>query len=25
MRVTSITLTSGLAIGYSEHDGNINA
>ena len=25
MRVTSITLTSGLAIGYSEHDGNRNA
>lgn len=25
MRVTAITLTSGLAIGYSEHDGNINA
>jgi len=25
MRVTAITLTSGLAIGYSEHDGNVNA
>ena len=25
MRVTAITLTSGLAIGYNEHDGNINA
>ena len=25
MRVTSITLASGLAIGYNEHDGNINA
>ena len=25
MRVTSITLTSGLAIGYNEHDGNRNA
>ena len=25
MRVTEITLTSGIGIGYSEHDGNPNA
>ena len=25
MRITAITLTSGIGIGYSEHDGNANA
>ena len=25
LRTTAITLTSGIGIGYSEHDGNVNA
>jgi len=25
MRITALTLTSGIGIGYREHDGNVNA